>query len=424
MAHGLKSVCVPIATSVVAMVALGGYWYARNWWNTGLPLFPLSITGAPCVWTEMRPDWQSSNLLGSIRVEVLVGLLRAGLTQAGPLTILLSVVGSIAALWHCIYQLWSRIRSTRSDATNDSLETSHRGLGAKLTQSTFIPTLNKVYLLTLGCIAIFLITPNTIETDLGTMNMLLIEYHPVRFAGPLLWLAPFAAMASIRLFSRRARIASYLFLAIAAEFQFALQFMAMFNLRKIPTILGIYYWWPAVRHPAIVSTIGLTVCCFLFAALLWRLAQFPRIRRGISITLFICMMGWLSHRYSDHWHANFGKHYSQVLGTNAFQYMTQHRDRSDSTCVLMDRYYPLIGSRREFIVKRPLYVPDSQSLSQILSKDHYQYVVIQIRAEGMSDRYRGSAKWLRNTRSSYKTQFRDTAIIVRERSTKQVRRQN
>jgi hypothetical protein len=55
---------------VVSATLWGGYWYARNVWVTGAPLFPKGFGDSADVWSELRPDSHTSTLLQSGRVEV------------------------------------------------------------------------------------------------------------------------------------------------------------------------------------------------------------------------------------------------------------------------------------------------------------------------------------------------------------------
>jgi hypothetical protein len=219
-----------VVSSLLGFLLLGSFWYVRNWSLTGTPLFPKGILGFPDYWAEMRPGFEHSNLLNSQRTEVWPLLSRAWLIQAGPISWLFVFMSFFVPLLAIIN--WRRLCAMFGGS-------SRRGMA------------NWICLYCASCMSVYLITPNVVETEAGTMNMLQLQYHPVRFGLPVMVFSGLLIANAIRqLTSQYRRIGQWLTRISIGVLcvQIAWQVLAMFNFRDLPTALGVYFWWPQGRE--------------------------------------------------------------------------------------------------------------------------------------------------------------------------------
>jgi O-antigen ligase len=73
------------ALTVLALALLfGGYWYGRNFWLTGTPIYPKGFTGQTDVLSQRRDDIWTTTLFGNGRPEVFPLLVHAVGQEAGP----------------------------------------------------------------------------------------------------------------------------------------------------------------------------------------------------------------------------------------------------------------------------------------------------------------------------------------------------
>lgn len=156
-----------IVLLATAMFVLGGFWYVRNWIDTGNPLPPVAIRLAghvlfPGQAKLFRLDPQESTILARIFDPGAFGLLidRALLEKGGLVAAL-----SIPALLFVTLEWGYR---TVTHKQRPPLETA------------------LVVLLSWGTLVLLLVTPLAVENEPGTLNQLEFGYSPIRYGLPFL----------------------------------------------------------------------------------------------------------------------------------------------------------------------------------------------------------------------------------------------
>lgn len=111
--RGPRACARAAAIGLAGAIVLGGYWYARNAWVTGTPLYPKGLTQSTDVWARIRPDSPSSTLMGSGRVEVWPLLAEAVANRAGPCHLVATFALPVVIPWLAGSAVWRRVRRRR-----------------------------------------------------------------------------------------------------------------------------------------------------------------------------------------------------------------------------------------------------------------------------------------------------------------------
>lgn len=342
--------------TAVGFALFAAYWYIRNAWYAGSPLYPRGWMVATDLSSQMRPDIWKTTLLGNSRPERW-GLLTRGIWRSiGPVGFLAAAAAPMSVL----ALLWP---SRGFDVASHSRAPA--GLLAAMTA---------------GAALVAAATPFFIETTPGTLNMLKGGYLPARFSLCFLTLACIGAIATLnRLLSGTAHVTSHALLAIVLIAQ------ALF-LRPYPI--------PGDR----ATGIGLAVDLFLLTMAATAVGR-ARHRRSLFRLAAVATPVALSAAIgglSGTWHAGFAKHYDAYYGTRVFSYLEQHFSGDDRVRVaaLAYRYYPLLGSRRQFGASRPQWVRTYSAFSQFI-EDHTATHVVVVNRDLLPDaKYARARRWL------------------------------
>ena len=354
----------------VAVFLLGSFWYIRNWVFTGSPLFPKGFLGMPDLWASMRPDNHTSMLLYGGRPEVYRLLVWAWLGQAGPLS--LAAVLSLPLV--ALRLVW---------ANSGRAVGCWWGVGAIFTAMVYV------------------ITPNVIETKLGSLNMLNYQYHPVRFGLPLQTTAVLVSAACVASLCRSHRYPvrafgrlAYGLFALGAAGTVVLHLAPLHGLRSTLIGWGIHLW----QHPAlVVSPAERLLLAFNIAigvAVIAVFVGFSRRRRVAVCILAAFAFCAAAPALAFRWHRHFDAHFTTVNRTAAFAKTLAHMSQRDRLCVCEYRYYATLGSRRQTSVCRPLYLPDEQSFLAYLEQNEATYVLVPDADGHWSAIYAEAGQWV------------------------------
>ena len=344
-----------LGAAAAASAALSASWYVRNWVLAGTPLYPkgYEFLGMPDLWAQMRPGNAQSSLRGGADAEILRKLSWAWLEQSGPLVwVAVNVSGLVAAAivgWFAARRLrhWHR--------GGDANRVPRRVASGR---DEFLMFLACV---TLGSFGVYAHTPNVIETVLGSQNMLELRYHSVRFGFALAVVATWLLIAMIGRVRvgvlRKSLIGLCSFLVILGLGVRLLAWSQMLvGLRDV----GIKLHAPPHIDPGPLIWLVLTLDFFLVIAVLDGVKYWTPLRRASMVAIFALLttggVGYLAHR----WHEGFEPFYEKAMRLPVGRHWRSLVEKPHETTVLACwyRYYPLLGSRRQVRVARPLYLPE------------------------------------------------------------------
>jgi hypothetical protein len=379
--RGYRPAAKAMAIGLLGCLLLGGYWYIRNIWLKGTPIYPRGFTASTDALSQF-PGWQtgfsSSTLLFSGRPEVLPLTLKAVWGMAGPCHAIALLGLPVSTAWLIVTGLWRR----RSEAAPPT--------GA----------LRLVLVLALlGAWLLWSITPFAVETTPGTMNQLLGQYLPVRFGLSFLSVAVIALAIVADDVGRGLGVAGswwtgqpvsavpmrvlvgvpMLLLAAGATYQFFRQVLLV--MAREDLIDGLLVG----GNLALLGTI------FALCRMSW-----PGARRWLAAGSAVVVLGsfaWAAAALADRWHAEFTLDYDRSFNGNTFSALDGRDPATTRICALSYRYYPFLGSRRQFQVARPLRLPTYESLRDYLLL-HEVNVVVAVADPFPNGRYVGMADWL------------------------------
>ncbi len=164
---------IPLILAVFALSfsTLAAYWYIRNYFASGLILYPFSFLPDLDLSRKAYPGLSSSSIRGNAFAEILPLYLAAVLKIVGPFyflsVLLFPVIGLLALL----------------------------GLGhSRRTKAAALYRL----VLQFGALGVFVITPFAVEDEPGTLNQMRLGYCPVRYSLPFLLLSYLNACCILR----------------------------------------------------------------------------------------------------------------------------------------------------------------------------------------------------------------------------------
>jgi hypothetical protein len=357
-----------------------GYWYGRNTWVTGTPLYPKGFTSSTDLQGQIRRDaWQTS-LLGHRDPQVVPLLLQAIRRMDGPCQWLALRMLPFALAWvggSCGW-LWYHHGADRGAS---------RGVLA---------------FCTVAAGGIWATTPFLVETTPGTMDMLRGGSSPARFGLCFLSLALLCLVVLLHdaVLVLRSMVGVDLRTFMEYHLPRSLRPAALTLISSSPTLLfAVVLVYQLAEHLRPMSdklaTALVALNLLAFGSILvsaWR--SWPRGRPllgGALLTALMVLVAWLG----PHWHAGFARHYDRRLQQELFTELEKMNPKITRICVLGYRYYRFFGSRHQFRVCRPLWVPTSSDFLAYLH-DHDVTVVAAVRSDpnGMR-RYAHARDWLR-----------------------------
>jgi hypothetical protein len=384
-----------LVAGLLGAFLLGGYWYVRNAWLTGTPLYPKGYDQRTDVMAGWRTGIWSSTLLGSGQPETLPLLLSALWRIGGPCQIAALLSAPMALAWLVTGHMVQRGADRATIAIRIAL-------GAAL----------------LGSAVVWGITPFAVETTPGTLNMLKWGFSPFRFGLGFLSLgilALAAALDDLGAAMRRAadgivgrtwlagslRVLAFvpmLLLAGSATYQFGRHELA----RKWDADLG--------NRLLVTANIIIVGANVVLCRLCWPGGR--RLQAALAALAVVACTTFCAERLATRWHAGFTPFYDRYFHTEVFGRLAKRDPSTTTICTLSYRIYPFFGSHRQFQVARPLFVPDFPVLQKYLLS-HSANVVVAIESDPFPNgRYRETKDWLAERRTLFRRFAGKTNYVV------------
>ncbi|WP_146389742.1 hypothetical protein [Allorhodopirellula solitaria] len=315
-----REALVPQVMAAALALLFGGYWYLRNWWMTGYPLYP---KGSPDMSERiLYEDLSNTTILGNGDPAVPDLLIEAVWKMAGPLH--LAAMAAIPAVM--ISASLMLLFAFRHRKIDEQRATDFRSRSAQFVLIVGV----------IGCGCVWVITPMLVEDQPGTLNHLRWGYGPVRYG------LTFLSMSLITMFVvgqglvRKLPVRANTIIALVVGGVVVLQ-VGMLATR-------------VVRFDLIAA--GLIGANFGLASLMIRVvsSRFRRFEVAKNVLALFLVPGAV-FLFSQHWHEGFDEHFNRYDNTNAH---SQLNDKSHRIIVLSNRVYPFFGSQRQNHVLQPM----------------------------------------------------------------------
>lgn len=365
------------AGSLAGASALGagiwaGYWYARNFWITGTPIYPKGLGGRTDVLLQIRPQLWESTLLGNGSPEVLPLLTEAVEAMTGPCHVAALLVLPALLAWLIGSGIWIWVHGQAADGSRRLL------LAALIT----------------GCGLSFGLTPFVVETVPGTMNMLRGRYLPVRFGLCFLTLSVFALGVLLQDISRGLRGVE-----LARRWPAALSLLPLVGL-GLAAAWQFYDNASRARNGQLLDTALLAWNMLLLMLIVVTLRNLPRRTvaacAGVGGAVLAVALSWGVHELSRSWHDGYAGHYDTMFHTRVFRTLQKSEPAGTRLCVFGDRYYPFFGSRRQFAPCRPPYLASREQALAYVQRQRVSLVTAHRDARPRAERFDGWGGWLRD----------------------------
>lgn len=332
--RGRRTAVILSAAGLIGGSLLAGYWYARNYWVKGTPLYPLGVSPGTDVIHTAEPRIWESTFLGNGSPDVLPLLIESVRSMTGPCHVAGFLLSPALVAWLCVSAVW---------------------VWRSQDQSAGGPRLALAGLITGSCLVLG-ITPYGVETTPGTMNMLREHYLPVRFGLCFLSLCVFGVAVLAQDVSegvRRLGSLSWLrggadlpliLFGLAVAYQFLVSSTRAMKGNTLDSVL-----------------IGVNLLILFFIAQL-ACFIFPTVAKKCLIASYCVALGplsWSIHAHGRQWHSTFSAYYDRIYISKMFRSFERVNPVDPAEVrifVLEPRYYPFFGSRRQFAVCRPSFL--------------------------------------------------------------------
>jgi hypothetical protein len=367
---------------LVGGLCWSGYWYLRNTFYTGTPFYPQGLTAGTDLVAEITPEFWTSSVLGNGRPEVWPLALEAVWTMTGPVQLAAVLASPLAAIGMVVSARWLFRRPAQCSKGAIRL-----GLAWAMGASALL----------------LATTPCTVEIVPGTLDMLRGHYTLVRYG---------LCFLSLTVVS---------FLVLLQDVWQKVMLTVMFpreetihpSLRLLPALLaGLLLFSFVCQVQASVSDglRGALVMADLFDSLLWAInflaigasvvwlgGRPGRFRSTLVVGLLAASLAgmalgadWLARR----WHTRFASHYDRLLKVQFFTRLAERDPATMRICVCDYRYYPFLGSSRQFRACRPQWLPTYPRLLQYLCEHDATFIAVRQPDYFPNGRYEGVKSWL------------------------------
>jgi hypothetical protein len=400
-------------------VIVGGYWYARNFWITSTPIYPQGLAPVSGEPATANLDLWHTTILGNSDPTRWYLLLDAIWRMTGPFHVSSLALLPTSLIWLC--SAGSTVRSTPPTAIG-------RVRWALATA-------------TVGAAAVFAVTPFTIETAPGTLEMVRVGYVTTRlgFAFVSLTIVCTFVVANdwIRLTpprrgtAREAGQASYLpredskvngaavprrgniVLLLGATHLLLFQTVRETRVEEFT----IDHKLPGQLVPSLMVAITIVAGCALARSLTRRVPWVQRNQRRLLYILATTITSILAGVLGARWHSNYAQYYDAMLRTKAVSFLRDRYPHGARVCVLSARSFPFAGSHRESQLlqahnypAQPRRFTSSYALIGFMREYNVDIIVIPSDAEGLICQW--SAEWERRFPDTFESIFRDDGCIV------------
>ncbi|MBX9659362.1 MAG: hypothetical protein K2X00_12405 [Nitrospiraceae bacterium] len=387
---GVRQSVLTASALLLGAALFGGYWYMRNAWVTGSPLYPKGFTPESDLMMRLYPAIGTSSFLGNGSPELAGLLVKAVWQMNGPVHVAALLAMPVSFFW-LLATGWQRSR--RHTCRGDG---SRRVLLAALLA---------------GTVVLLLVTPFAVEDEPGTLNQMLWHYCPVRYGLCFLSLAILCLSLVLQDVGRSIRkiltpgdceragpIRTQTFIRGARPGARAVAAVSL-----VPHVLmgigaGVQFASPDQRLEIdwlASALIGINVV-FGFTLLLLVRVLWPRGFGAAVPFLWVATLGAGAvgiERLAERWHKDHAAYYDHMLAPRVFSHLARNEEDGTRVCVLDRRCYPFFGSRRQFRVCQPMRISSSDWLLSYL-RDQRAEIVIGRSREPISgwDCFRGFAE--------------------------------
>jgi len=155
---------------------------------------------------------------------------------------------------------------------------------------------------------------------------------------------------------------------------------------------GIGAAWQFVQHVSHAATLDE----WLLAGNLCLAGAVAVQRYGVSLLVASTLLfaTWGTASLARHWHESFNGHYDQRMAGGSLETLATLDPTSERICVCDSRYYPFLGSRRQFDVCRPLWFPDAVTFLRYVADQKATIVVVCTSNNDASGRYTPIKSWV------------------------------
>ncbi len=415
-AYGLRCGCRALIAFGLGIAVFAGFWYARNFIISGTPLFPkgVALLGLEGPWDEQRPDFVKTCLILGFQRADLPRLLVAWGLYGGTLLTVSLLMSPFVILLRTIFLLASLARSKTTHSRQSSCLGTNRGV---LADREFQPNPEgadvwaQIAVLTcaMGSIAVYLVTPNVLETYPGSRNMLRLQYHPVRFGFSAAILGLIALTNTIcqlyRSFSRSEQtqaeatgkpvevvhgnhsssVRTFVYRQLTLSRPWALPLLALssaaiallpqYGWRREFLEHGLRVWRPSgLDYPVFVWFVATIDVGVLWLALFQLFSSRSKKRTVAAFWLIGSTIAIATFLLTHHWHGSYDDHFESV-GPISLAAPFGETIAGRRTVVCEYRYYATLGSRRQNDVSRPLFASNSAMFQRYLESRKAEVVV-------------------------------------------------
>ena len=327
LTRGWRSALAASFVIAMLMVPPSAYWYARNYFVSGSPLFPMAYKGNLYPDSEVRRDAWRSSLLGNGEFDRWLDYVEVVGTQSGFCQMLCLLALPLSLTWTVLVCA----RRTESSVRTD------RGPRIALAVSL------------VGAWLVFLMTPLTIQEE---TRLLESPEQLIRFSqSPLaLSVVAFGLLMSDVTRWLSQRDAKYLrFVAVMLPLAFLGTATVTFGKKALALLPEWNFEVPMIC----INCVGFMILVRLLLPQR-NLTDRHRLPVPVASAAVVGMLAFAlsTSALSSSWHAGFASYYDAYFNTQMFA-AVEKMDDMPVIAALDTRYYPFFGSRRHHRVIRP-----------------------------------------------------------------------
>ncbi len=329
------------------------FWYIRNYLITGHPFFPLGAGERGDSVTDYYPEIWSSTFVGNGSSQIYALFLTDVGNLSGPLQYM-----SILCLPCMVVGLILLYNLEKTDVPKRAIRV--------------------LFLLWIGSLAVFSVTPFAVESIPGTLNQLILGLCPVRYG------YCFIAMCVV--------VWCFVLNRVFVEYvqKMARKYGGEYSVDVIDWLwclawcCGVgYQLYVVLRKSGDISLLDVLCSIFIFVSLINCYAVWLLFDKSVGLlrcvfagTVFIACFGAVT--ISNGWHGGFAYYYDNWYTYGMIDYINNNITKEDGICILDERVYPYFGSFRD---RNIIQVAPSKSVSSwLMAVESYKikYLLIRI----------------------------------------------
>ncbi len=332
------------ALVAIPATVCGGYWYARNVWMTGYPLFPIGTSQFAD--RLPYPGLHNTMLLFHPTSTALDLVVDSIWRNCGPVQSLALVAAPTMALWLAVEF--------------------YRPRGGPQTRSGVL-----LFCL-LGSFAVYIVTPMLVEDQPGTLNQLHWGYTTVRYGLSFLSCATITLVVGMARFTKGCQPRGQ---------------QIVLGLTVALVVYQVVDCWYRIEAFDREGPIIIAACAAMLVLLISRIPSTYAGVRAIVLTsgglLVASGVGYLS----QFWHAGFTEHYDGYRRTLVYGQLATQPCR---ILVLDERSYPYFGSCRQNYIRQPMLYYGADDVVARMESENLDFVAARIESQNAISRYRSA----------------------------------